>query len=55
MTIAEVQAATAALKQAITTLVQEFEQTTGCIVHSVPVLPATATQPAIVNVKVQIP
>jgi hypothetical protein len=37
----------------ITALVQAFEEETGCIVHSLPVIPASSG--ATVNVKVQIP
>jgi hypothetical protein len=55
MTIQEVQAAAEALAAQFTTLVQAFETSTGCLVHSVPVIAATKTQPTLVRVKVQIP
>lgn len=55
MTIPEVQIATAALADLFTKSVQLFEAQTGCIVHSLPVLPATKTAAATVQVKVQIP
>jgi hypothetical protein len=55
MTVPEVQAAAAAMAELITQAVQTFETNTGCIVHSLPVLPATKTAAATVQVKVQIP
>ena len=54
MTVQEVQAETAALAQRITQEVQAFESSTGCIIHSIPVIPATKTAPATVQVKVQV-
>jgi hypothetical protein len=55
MTIDEVQSAAKVLSNDITTAVQLFEQETGCIVHSLPVLPAEGSTPTSVRVKVQIP
>jgi hypothetical protein len=55
MTIAEVQAAIAALKQQMTELAQQFELSTGCKIHSIPVRPATPTTAVEVDIKVQIP
>lgn len=54
MTVDQVKAAAAALEVQITQLVQQFEASTGCVVHSIPVVPATASQPATARVKVQI-
>ena len=53
MTIQEVQQATAALAQQITQLIQAFEASTGCIVHSIPV--RNDRKPVTADVKVQIP
>ena len=56
MTIQEVQAAASAMALEITQLVQTFESSTGCIVHSLPVHPgAHPSNPVTVEVKVQIP
>lgn len=52
MTIQEVQQAAAALAAQLTQQIQAFEKTTGCIVHSLPVV---RQNPAAVQVKVQIP
>jgi len=54
MTVPEVKAAAVTLAAAITALVQSFEVETGCILHSLPVRPATAEVKTIVDVKVQI-
>lgn len=53
-TVAEVRADALAMAQAITAQVQAFEASTGCIVHSLPVRPATAETKTAVEVKVQI-
>jgi hypothetical protein len=56
MTIPEVQKARVETEKQITALVAAFEQATSCIVHSLPVHPATtAGVPVSVEVKVQIP
>ena len=55
MTVTEVQAARDALALQISALVQNFEQNTGCVVHSIPVMPAAPNEPVTVRVKVQIP
>lgn len=55
MTIVEVQAVRAALEQQMTQLVQTFEASTGCIVHSLPIHPADGATLTKVVVKVQIP
>jgi hypothetical protein len=55
MTISEVQVLASAMALEITQLVQAFESSTGCIVHSIPVRPASGTLPVTVEVKVQIP
>jgi hypothetical protein len=55
MNVQQIQAAAAALEQQLTQLVQAFESSTGTIVHSLPVFPATKTAAATVQVKVQIP
>jgi hypothetical protein len=52
MTIQEVQAATADLAAKITQLVQDFQSTTGTLVHSIPVEQEGKVH---VRVKVQIP
>lgn len=54
MTVAEVQAAAIEMAAQMTALVQAFETSTGCIVHSLPVRPAAASVPASVEVKVQV-
>ena len=54
MTLDEIRASQLALEATITALVQEFEKGTTCIVHSLPVRPATATAKTTVEVKVQI-
>lgn len=54
MTVDEVKAATAALAQQITQQVQAFEASTDCIIHSIPIIPATKTAPASAQVKVQV-
>jgi len=54
MTVQEVKDASQLLAQAITKLTQSFESQTGCVIHSLPVTPATSTTPAVVHVKVQI-
>lgn len=54
MTIEEVKAKKAQLEAAITQLLQAFESETGCIVHSVPLIPATQEAPIQGRVKVQI-
>lgn len=54
MTVDEVKAIADNLAVTITSLVQEFEKQTGCVVHSIPVEAATAKTPAKVRVKVQI-
>ena len=54
MTIEQVQAVRTALELQISALVQAFESNTGCIVHSLPVIPASSKTPVTVNVKVQI-
>ena len=55
MSVQEVQAARDALALQISALVQNFEQNTGCLVHSIPVMPAVENVPVTVRVKVQIP
>ena len=51
MTIQEVQAAASAMALEITQLVQTFESSTGCIVHSLPVHPgAHPSNPVTVEV-----
>lgn len=55
MTVAEVQAAADALAKQLTTLAQEFESATGCMLHSIPLIAATKAAPVQVRVKVQIP
>jgi hypothetical protein len=55
MNVEEVQARTLAISKQITALVQFFEEATGCIVHSLPILPASGTVKTTVTVKVQIP
>jgi hypothetical protein len=55
MNVAEIQKAAAALAAQITALVQSFETATGCLVHSLPVRPASGKIPTSVEVKVQIP
>jgi len=56
MNIQEVQAARSEMEKQITALVADFEQSTGCIVHSLPVRPAVKNlTPVSVEVKVQIP
>lgn len=55
MTITEVQEATKVLIELLTKMVRDFEVATGCIVHSIPVVPASENVGAIVKVKVQIP
>ncbi len=55
MTVEEVQVAAKAMAVEITNMVQAFESTTGCIVHSIPVRPASGGVEAMVEVKVQIP
>ena len=42
------------LENQMTQLVQAFEASTGCVVHSLPVIPATQAEPGNVRVKVQI-
>lgn len=55
LTVEQVQAAATALADTITAAVQEFEASTACIIHSLPVIPASKSLPATVQVKVQIP
>ena len=55
MTVPEVQVASEVLAKAMTSLAQEFETATGCVLHSIPIIAATKTQPVQVRVKVQIP
>jgi hypothetical protein len=54
MTVEEARAAGLALAASITTLVQAFEEQTGCIVHSLPVHPDVAPAKTTVEVKVQV-
>jgi len=55
LTVAEVQASAKALAAQLTLLIQTFEKETGCIIHSLPVRPASGGVEAMVDVKVQIP
>ena len=53
-TVAEVKAAAVSLAAAITGVVRVFEDEYGCIIHSLPVRPATTSERVTVDVKVQI-
>ncbi len=54
-TVDQVRAASDALAAQLTTLVAAFEAANpGCIVHSLPIFPATKTTSVTVHVKVQI-
>lgn len=55
MEISEAEALAAKLGQDITALLQAYESSTGLIVHSVPILAGTKTQPVTARVKVQLP
>lgn len=54
MTVAEVKEKAAVLAVLITTFVEDFESQTGCLVHSLPVHPASGPVKVMVDVKVQI-
>lgn len=54
MTVDQVKIATSVLESQITQLVQDFESSSGCIVHSIPVNPTTPAAPITVRVKVQV-
>ena len=53
-TIKEVRDLSAVLVAEIQVLVRQFEKTTGCFVHSIPVTPAAGQQQTTVGVKVQV-
>jgi hypothetical protein len=54
--VLQIQAARAELEKQVTALVVAFEQSTGCIVHSLPLYPsATGRTPVKVEVRVQVP
>jgi hypothetical protein len=53
-TVADVKAATVALAAAITALLQSFEDENQCVIHSVPVRPASSDAKVTAEVKVQI-
>lgn len=55
MNVQQIQAARAAMDSQITALVQQFEASTGCIVHSLPVLPGEGKNLKSVTAKIQIP
>lgn len=54
MEISEALTLSKALAADIQTLVQNYENTTGAYVHSIPVVQRSATAPVTVDVKVQI-
>ena len=55
MNVLQIQAARAELEKQVTALVVAFEQSTGCIVHSLPLYPSAGRTPVKVEVRVQVP